>query len=303
MKEERIYGESGLDSEFFAEHDEQERPVENPDGIKEALKDMELDETISDSPLFKEYYEMISAGPGKDWDSYRRAKLTIQTMNRAGCIDLAPLKRKVEPVSSAPRADASHEEEIREKVDNVTSAGDVYLPKAGTRDLFDDYNPLTSDEIKDNLMVAGGIAGVVALAALSVFFGVKTKKPGIAAAGGAFSVAAFIAVTARLAGHYHHRFKMKYRLTRLLVCLALIFSNSARFAVKEFWILLCRITDYDIPVIPFGMILTVTLLLMALWSYIALCRTFIPSRAKTIGWLSALSVTFAIGSFLFSAIS
>lgn len=308
-EEHKHYGESGLSPDFFddyeAECTEEKVSWQNRQEIVRALTDAGFESTMEKNPLFREYLSKVAEGPGTGWEPYRQARFALQTMNRCGVID-RPVKNIMgvpAEKQEAPKSDTGSE--IKD-----TTTGMASRPKRHKnvgfeifKDSFRDYHRLTLMEIKDNLIVVAGIFGVVLLAAASVAIGVALDKPAVGAGGGAISITAFIAVATRLAGKYHHRFGMPYRITRLVVCLALLFSKAAWAASRELWEWICSASGTDISPAGFGFSLSAILLMMAVWTHAALCRTDDPDRAGYLGWIEALAVTFALGALMFVAIN
>lgn len=249
---------------------------------------------LSRDALFREYYRMVSEGPGKDWSPERRADFALQTMHRMGVIEW-PAKR---PLGSSEKAEHSeHSENSENSESSKTPPAQDF-----TKELFG-YRPLSRDEIKDNLIVVAGVAGIVLLAAVGVTVGVATGSVATGAGIGGASVAVFCAAASRLASHWHTRFTRKYRLVRLLVCLTLLFSGTAWLAAKETWKVLCTLAGTEISIPSFGLSLFGLMAVIGVASHIKLCRIYDPRTAKTLGWLEALAAVFAIGALLFVAIN
>lgn len=307
-EEHKHYGESGLSPDFFddyeAECTEEKVSWQNRQEIVRALTDAGFESTMEKNPLFREYLSKVAEGPGTGWEPYRQARFALQTMNRCGVIDWPKNDRAV-PAETPKTAKTDHESEKKEPAP-ATMVRQRRRSNIGFeifKDYFRDYHRLTLMEIKDNLIVVAGIFGVVLLAAASVAIGVALDKPAVGAGGGAISITAFIAVATRLAGKYHHRFGMPYRITRLVVCLALLFSKAAWAASRELWEWICSASGTYISPAGFGVSLSAILLMMAVWTHAALCRTDDPDRAGYLGWIEALAVTFAIGALMFVAIN
>ena len=304
------YGESGLSSDCFdndayADDDSREETAIRLEIIR-ALMDTGFEPGMVDDRLFQEYLKKVADGPGAGWEPYRQARFTLQTMNRCGVIDW-PVRTAVDTRDDTEKTDVSNQRDSQEKERPSETENEELAPHGNLtfeliKDHFRDYRQLSVSEIKDNLIVCAGILGVVALAAAAVAIGVMLRSPGAAAGGGAISVAALVAVTARLAGRYHHRFGLPYRMLRLLVCLALLFTKAAWVASRELWMLVYNTTQLAIPIPAFGVTVAIVLLLSAVWTHITLCRTSQPSKALFLGWLEGLELTFALGALMFGAV-
>lgn len=280
------FGESGLTHEDFEEFIVKPECADDVQTtIIAAVMKLGFEPDITQSALFRKYYRMVSDGPGKTWTPARRAAFALQTMNRMGVIEW--------PKSAGgPKDEPAHE--VRPPAPAPQ--------EDGAKVLFG-YRRLSPSEIKDNLTVAAAVLGVVLLAAGGVVLGVVLGSPGTAAGTGGIAVAAFCAVAARLGRRWHTRFTRRYNIARLLVCLALLFSGAAWLAAKDTWSALSSSLGAEIPICTFGLSLFGLMTLMAVGAHIKLCRTDDPRTAKTLGWIEALSVVFAIGSFLFIAIN
>lgn len=284
------FGESGLrkeDIEDFIVDSDSDTEQE----IVRSVVGHGFNAELSRDALFREYYRMVAEGPGKDWSPERRADFALQTMHRMGVIEW-PAKR---PFGSSEKAEHSEHSENSES-SKTPPAQDF------TKELFG-YRPLSRDEIKDNLIVVAGVAGIVLLAAVGVAVGVSTGSVATGAGIGGASVAVFCAAASRLASHWHTRFTCKYRLVRLLVCLTLLFSGTAWLAAKETWKVLCSMTGTEISIPAFGLSLFGLMAVIGVASHIKLCRSYDPRTAKSLGWLEALAAVFAIGALLFVAIN
>lgn len=306
----RLYGESGLSPDCFDEDaspdDDFHKETDTRLEIIRAVMDAGFEPGMADDRLFKEYFDKVAKGPGSGWEPYRQARFALQTMGRCGVIDW-PVKKGEDNRGRRETSDISKPAAERESAPRATTE-ESELPPHGNltfeliKDYFRDYHQLSVDEIKDNLIVVGGILGVVLLAAASVALGVALSSPAVGAGGGAISVATFVAVTARLAGRYHHRFGLPYRMLRLLICLALLFTKAAWVASRELWMLVYDTTHIAFPIPAFGLTVAIILLLSSVWTHITLCRTSMPSKALFLGWLEALEVTFALGALMFGAV-
>ena len=259
---------------------------------------------LSRDALFREYYRMVSEGPGRCWTPAHRASFALQTMHRMGVIEW-PEKSLYGRAERAKRSRSSEGPEHTEKSESSENfAPPRREPPAQdcTKELFG-YRPLSRDEIKDNLIVVAGVAGIVLLAAVGVTVDVATGSVATDAGIGGASVAVFCAAASRLASHWHTRFTRKYRLVRLLVCLTLLFSGTAWLAAKETWKVLCTLAGTEISIPSFGLSLFGLMAVIGVASHIKLCRIYDPRTAKTLGWLEALAAVFAIGALLFVAIN
>ncbi len=306
MKEKEMrecFGESGLQQEDLEDF------IVNPGAHADADAEQEIVTTVerqgynpelSRDALFRKYYLMVSEGPGKDWSPSRRTAFALQTMNRVGVIDW-PSK-----ISSASSSEISKRPEDSESLESVAYDAPLRVEAPAeqdyTKELFG-YRRLSRDEIKDNLIVVAGVAGLVLIAAAGVGVGVATGSPAVGAGIGATSVAAFCAVASRLASRWHTRFTRKYLLVRLLVCLTQLFSGTAWLSAKETWKAICSMTGEVIPAAPFGLCLFGLMTFTALASHIKLCRTDNPRTAKSLGWLEAQATVFALGALLFIAVN
>ncbi len=292
------FGESGLQKEDFDEFIvKPESKDDNQKQISTSVVNLGFEPEITQSALFRKYYQMVSEGPGRDWNPERRVAFTLQTMNRMGVIEWPDRP-------ATPGTDGSASNALKEK---TVPAHEIQPPthaqqEAYTKDVFG-YQRLTKAEIKDNLIVASAVLGVVLLAAIGIAAGVAFGSPATGAGIGGIAVAAFCAVAARLGRLWHTRFTRRYRIVRLLICLALLFSGTAWFAAKNTWSIISSISGIGIPLRPFGLCLFGLLMVMAVAAHIKLCHTDDPRTARTLGWIEALSVVFAIGSFLFIAIN
>lgn len=292
------FGESGLQEEDFEEFIEKAKLADDDQEIiNTSVIDLGFDTDITQSALFRKYYQMVSQGPGKDWNPERRVAFALQTMNRMGVIewpDRPAARRSEESSSSALNEKNAPEHEIQTP---SHAQQETY-----TKEIFG-YQRLTSSEIKDNLVVASAVLGVVLLAAIGITAGVAFGSPATGAGIGGIAVAAFCAVAARLGRLWHSRFTRRYRIVRLLVCLVLLFSGTAWFTAKDAWSTLSRISGIEMSIRSFGLCLFGLMMIMAVGAHIKLCHTDDPRTAKTLGWIEALSMVFAIGSFLFIAIN
>lgn len=284
------FGESGLRKEDIEDF------IVDPDSDteQEIVRSVEghgFNAELSRDALFREYYRMVSEGPGKYWTPAHRASFALQTMHRMGVIEWPPnsLYGRAEKAARSAHSESSEHSK-------TPPAQDC------TKELFG-YRPLSRDEIKDNLIVVAGVAGIVLLAAVGVAVGVSTGSVATGAAIGGASVAVFCAAASRLASHWHTRFTRKYRLVRLLVCLTLLFSGTAWLAAKETWKVLCSMTGTEISIPAFGLSLFGLMAVIGVASHIKLCRSYDPRTAKSLGWLESLAAVFAIGALLFVAIN
>lgn len=301
-----LYGESGLDAESLEPDYSGATASEASDDSAEigcALEEAGFDPVMQHNDLFLEYYRRVATGPGVDWDAYRRARFTLQTMNRAGCIEW-PVKT---PDTALSKPDGHPEKTaaaINELLDRELSKPRFSRPYAGASEpaeLFDDYRVLSKSEIRDNLIVALSVAGLVAVTGVGVYFAVRYREPAIGATAGGGAIAVGVAVASRLARMWHSRFSKPYSWARILGCLALLFTktawNAASSAYSQFAALFGDIVSGRI----FGLCLCLALTAMAVITHVKLNRTYTPSAGKTLGWIEALCLTFAIGAFLFSA--
>lgn len=292
------FGESGLrkeDIEDFIVNPARDTAAERD--IVAAVEGHGFNAELSRDALFREYYRMVSEGPGRYWTPAHRASFALQTMHRMGVIEW-PEKSLYGRAERAERSARSAHSESSEHSESSKT------PPAQdcTKELFG-YRPLSRDEIKDNLIVVAGVAGIVLLAAVGVAVGVSTGSVATGAGIGGASVAVFCAAASRLASHWHTRFTRKYRLVRLLVCLTLLFSGTAWLAAKETWKVLCSMTGTEISIPAFGLSLFGLMAVIGVASHIKLCRSYDPRTAKSLGWLEALAAVFAIGALLFVAIN
>lgn len=308
------YGESGLSADCFDEDYSPDNDscmaADTRMEIIRAILDAGFEPGMVDDRQFREYFDRVAKGPGSGWDPYRQARFALQTMNRCGVIDRPQRngkdnrkdnrKEEAHPDISGPAAGEKQSHRSESEVRERPPHGNLTLELL--KDYFSDYHRLSADEIKDNLIVVGGILAIVALAAVSVAVGVALSSPAVGAGGGAISVAAFVAVASRLAGRYHHRFGLPYRILRLVICLALLFTRASWVATRELWMLVYETTRLAFPIPAFGVTVAVILLLSSVWTHITLCRTSLPSKALFLGWLEALEVTFALGALMFGAV-
>lgn len=301
-----LYGESGLPAGSLDPDYEEETPTVSSDDnieIGRALEESGFMPEMQRNDLFKEYYMKVATGPGINWDAYRRARFTLQIMNKAGCIEWP-----VKPPPSATGLPDKHPEktatEINRLLDRELSRPQFSRPFTApteSSELFEDYKVLTKSEIRDNLIVILSVLGIVILTGIGVFFAVRYRQPAIGATAGGGALAVGMAVASRLGRRWHNRFSKTYIWTRLSVCLTIIFTkgawNAASSAYSQFIELFGNITSARI----FGLTLCLLLSLMTILTHLKLNRTYNPSSGKTLGWVEALCLTFAVGAFLFSA--
>lgn len=301
-----LYGESGLPAGSL-EPGYTEKPTSAPTDdsaeIGRALEEAGFLPEMQRNKLFAEYYRKVATGPGTDWDPYRRARFTLQVMNRAGCIEW-PVKPPATAVSTPDSNPERSAAEINELLDRELSRPRFSRPftyPPESPELFDDYNVLTKSELKDNLIVMLSILGLVILTGIGVYFAILYSRPAIGAAAGGGAVVVGMAVASRLGRMWHNRFTKTYSWVRILVCAALLFTkvawNAASSAYSQFTDLFGDIVSGRI----FGLILCLILTVMTIVTHLKLNRTYSPSAGKTLGWVEALCLTFAVGAFLFSA--
>lgn len=305
MAEDKVHGASGLtdeDMEFILSSQAEARKIPNPaasqneaESALTSVDDAAIAQAISDcgqntdmlhNPVFIQIYNQIAQGPGRDWPVQRRVRFAIQTMNRMGALEINPESQHVS-VSYRDRQAPGFPEHP--------------LPDGNTRDSGQDelaifgYHHLDGHEIIDNLIIVGGVLGMTILAALATYLCITFNMPKASAGVGTISLAAVIASAVRLARKWHQRFTFRYRIIRLVACIALLFSTAAWYVAKSAWQLVCYITNTDINVTTFGISMFGLLSIISLLSHIKLCHTYDPRRARILGWVEALALTFAIG--------
>lgn len=306
-KEDKIpYGASGLtdeDLDFYLEShsDIQVKPIpvdspheshpgtilDNSIEIAKVLAECGLDSDVLQNPIFVKSYNRVATGPGRNWAPERRTKFTLQTMNRMGASDRVHTES---PNLSVPDV---QEPTVEEPSRGNNPADDL---------AFWGYHYLDRNEIIGNLTILGGILIIVLLAAGATYLCVSFNFSKGSAVAGTISLAAISAAVIRLAGKWHQRFPFRYRMVRLVVCMALLFSTAAWWAVKSVWLMACYVSDTTINILPFGLSLFGVLSIVSLVSHLKLCYTYEPRRARLLGWIEALALTFAIGAFLFCAV-
>jgi len=305
--EDKVHGASGLtdeDLEFYMDS-RAETPLgsqshvtssQEPDAvisdddaiISRALADNGLDPDLRHTCEFIVYYNQVAQGPGLHWNPERRVRFTLQTLNRMGALEREAETRPLDPLVS----EVSPPRLSRNKPD-VSGPDDLAV--------FG-YHHLDRREITDNLVIMGGILGITLLAAGATYLSVSLDNPRASGTVGGISLAAIIAAIVRFAGKWHHRFPLRYRMVRLAVCMALLFSTAAWHMARGAWQIICSIAKTTIDIPAFGMSMFAVSGIISLLSHLALCRTFRPDHARILGWIEALSLTCAIGAFLFCAI-
>ncbi|MGN1265921.1 MAG: hypothetical protein ACI4UL_08900 [Muribaculaceae bacterium] len=309
MEEEKVYGESGLtddDMESMADfrsethvgptpaasrHDQRAGAI--PDNLAEvaqALADSGVDAALIRDKIFIDVYNQVVQGPGRDWAAYRRARFTLQTMNRMGALgELIP----ADPQPSAPAVPKEKEAEKPLPKPKNSPADEIAI--------FG-YHHLDRSEIMDNLAIVGGVLGITLLAAVAMYLCVTYGNAAAMASTGTISLATIIAAVVRIASRWHQRFPLRYRMMRLVVCLSLLFSTAAWWAAKGAWMLACAISDITIDIPTFGVSLFGVLAAISIAAHLKLCRTYNPTKARILGWVEVVALTFAMGAFLFCAI-
>lgn len=313
MAEDKVHGASGLtdeDLEFFLSSREeagdipdhaasQNEPVsavtcvEDEAAIARAISDCGQNSDMLHNPVFIQCYNQIAQGPGLDWPIERRVRFAIQTMNRMGALEINPESQHATPSHPDRQLPNIPEHPLSNGVPRESEQDDLAI--------FG-YHHLDRHEIIGNLIIVGGVLGMTILAALATYLCITFNLPKVSAGVGTISLAAVIASVVRLAQKWHHRFTFRYRMIRLVACMTLIFSTAAWHVAKGAWQLICYIADTDISIITFGMSMFGLLSIISLLSHLKLCHTYDPRRARILGWVEALALTFAIGAFLFCVI-
>lgn len=311
MKEtEKIHGTSGLtdeDLEFHLESriDVQVKPTPVADGqellpdtlpddndeIVRALIDCGMDSDLLKNPIFIKCYNQVADGPGRSWTPYRRTKFSLQTMNRAGALDIVKSCRPNVSPNVPPKT------ERKSNVEYLSHNNKHY----NDLDVFG-YRHLDRSEILGNLAVVGGVLCIVLLAIGATYLAISFHRPTATAATTTISLTAIIAAVIRLAGKWNHRFPLRYRMTRLVVCMILLFSTAAWWTAKGAWLIACRIFETEIDEVSFGLSMFGVFVIISLVAHLKLCRTYEPGKARILGWIEVLTLTLAIGAFLFCAV-
>ena len=308
MEEEKVYGESGLthdDMEYLLDSRPESQasavpaaPRQEADELKipddlaevaQALADCSVDEALIEDKEFIGYYNLVVQGPGRDWTPYHRARFTLQTMSRMGAPGL------VMPAPSQPIAPA-----VLEKKEENTP-----LPKNTAADdiaIFG-YHQLDRSEIKDNLVILGGVLGITVLAVVAVYLSIIFGGTTAMSTTGTISLAVIIAAVVRIASRWHQRFPFRYRIMRLVVCLVLLLSTAAWWAAKGAWMLACTVSGNAIDISTFGLSMFGVLAAISIGAHLRLCSSNNPNKAYVLGWVEALALTFALGAFLFCAVN
>lgn len=299
-----LYGESGLPPGSL-EQDYSEMPTPADDGVEigRALEEVGFKPEMQHNDLFREYYRKVTTGPGANWDPYRRARFTLQTMNRAGCIEW-PVKPAQTPVAGPDKQPEKSAAEIEKLLDRELSRPRFSRPFTNlpaSTELFEDYKVLTKSEIKDNLIVMLSVLGLVIVTGIGVYFAVRYNKPAIGASAGGGVVVIGMAVASRLGRLWHNRFSRTYSWIRILVCMALLFTKVAWNAASSAYSQFVGLFGDCVSGRVFGLCLCLVLTAMTIITHLKLNRTYDPSAGKTLGWVEALCLTFAVGAFLFSA--
>lgn len=301
-----LYGESGLPAGSLEScYVENTPPAMTDDNteIGRALEESGFLPEMQHNDLFKEYYRKVATGPGVDWKPYRRARFTLQAMNRQGCIEWPvqpPATAIATPDSNSEKSVAAMNELLDRELARPRFSRPL-IDSSQSPELFADYKVLSKSEIKDNLIVMLAVIGLVIVTGIGVYFAILYSRPAIGAAAGGGAVAVGIAVATRMGRLWHNRFTKTYSLVRMLVCAAILFSkvawNAASSAYSQFIDLFGEILSGRI----FGLVLCLILIVMTIITNLKLNRTYSPSAGKTLGWVEALCLTFAVGAFLFSA--
>ena len=301
-----LYGESGLPAGSLEScYVENTPPAMTDDNaeIGRALEESGFLPEMQHNDLFKEYYRKVATGPGIDWKPYRRARFTLQAMNRQGCIEwpVQPPATAIATPDSNPEKSVAAMNELLDRELSRPRFSRPLIDSSQSPELFADYKVLSKSEIKDNLIVMLAVIGLVIVTGIGVYFAILYSRPAIGAAAGAGAVAVGIAVATRMGRLWHNRFTKTYSLVRMLVCAAILFSkvawNAASSAYSQFIDLFGEILSGRI----FGLVLCLILTAMTIITNLKLNRTYSPSAGKTLGWVEALCLTFAVGAFLFSA--
>lgn len=313
MDEDKVYGASGLtdeDLEFFLSSHEEARNIPNPAAspkeaesavtcvdddtvIAQAISDCGQNFDMLHNPVFIQSYNQIAQGPGRGWPIERRVRFAIQTMNRMGALEINPKSQNATPSHPNKPLPNIPEHPLLNGIPRESEQNDLAI--------FG-YHHLDRHEIIDNLIIVGGVLGMTILAALATYLCITFNVPNAAAGVGTISLVAVIASVVRLAQKWHQRFTFRYRMMRLVACLALLFSTAAWHIAKSAWQLVCFIANADINIITFGMSMFGLLSIISLLSHLKLCHTYDPRGARILGWVEALAFTFAIGAFLFCVI-
>ncbi len=304
--EDKVRGASGLtddDLEFYLDSQDRMKvnsphvvPVREPEAsisdddpiIAKALTSCGQSPDLRHDWQFVVCYNQVAQGPGLHWAPERRVRFTLQTMNRMGALEAEQERRS--PVRSVSDILPLRQSQTRPEV-SATSDIAVF-----------GYHHLDRHEIIDNLIIVGGIVGITLLAAGATFLCLVLDIPKASAPAGAISLAAVIAAVARFASKWHQRFSFRYRMVRLAVCMALLFSTAAWHVAHGAWHLICLVAKTTIDIPEFGMWMFGVLAALSLLSHLMLCRTYRPDHGRILGWIEALAFTFAIGAFLFCAI-
>lgn len=301
-----LYGESGLPAGSLEScYVENTPPAMTDDNteIGRALEESGFLPEMQHNDLFKEYYRKVTTGPGIDWKPYRRARFTLQAMNRQGCIEwpVQPPATAIATPDSNPEKSVAAMNELLDRELSRPRFSRPIIDSSQSPELFADYKVLSKSEIKDNLIVMLAVIGLVIVTGIGVYFAILYSRPAIGAAAGGGAVAVGIAVATRMGRLWHNRFTKTYLLVRMLVCAAILFSkvawNAASSAYSQFIDLFGEILSGRI----FGLVLCLILTVMTIITNLKLNRTYSPSAGKTLGWVEALCLTFAVGAFLFSA--
>ncbi|MGN0228853.1 MAG: hypothetical protein ACI4BH_03490 [Muribaculaceae bacterium] len=307
MEEEKVYGESGLTDDDLERvvdcrsecqtsampdaprQDSNEAKLpDDPTKVAQALADCGLDAALIWDKIFIDIYNQVVQGPGREWAPYRRARFTLETMNRMGALGV------VMPAKSHPAAPVIAEKKRDTPLPKNTPAEDIAI--------FG-YHHLDRSEIMDNLAIVGGVLGITLLAAVAVYLCITFGSTAALTSTGTVSLAVIIAAVVRIAGRWHQRFPLRYRMTRLVVCLVLLLSTSAWWAAKGMWALACTLSGITIAIPTFGVSLFGVLAAISIGAHMKLYHTYNPSKAYILGWVEALALTFALGAFLLCAIN
>lgn len=265
----------------------------NDIAIAQALMECGQNPDMLQNPIFIKYYNQVAEGPGREWPIERRVGFVIQTMNRMGALEIGTESQHIS--GNLPNRQ-------RPDISEPTQANcNPREPKQEDLAIFG-YHHLDKQEIIDNLIIVGGVLVITILAVSVTYLCIILNVPKASAGIGTISLAAIIASVVRLARKWHQRFTFKYRMVRLIVCMALLFSTAAWHVAKSAWQFACYLTNSNISIPKFGVSMFGLLSVISLLSRIKLCRVYDPRHARFLGWIEALALTFAIGAFLFCAI-